>query len=186
MLRKTHEEAFNKLKSLMEKTKNQMNIYKTLIHCVNFSDSIVVFSRDNSLNSLRAIIDSAKNLMVKAMQNEIPIKGAVAYGEISVDVNDGNQIFCGQPIIDAFLFQDLQLYYYGVVFLHSFEDFIIKGNKNMYDDINNEKDIHKKSIIEIETPIKVGIVNHLNLNWFSNFSDDNHQFSKIIGSILVK
>ena len=168
VLRSKHEHVFEKLNLLLQEIKQQAIKQRYFVYIVSFSDSIVLFSRDDSQDSLKAMITLSKSLMTKALQNEIPIKGAIAYGDMSIDKT--NQIFFGQPIIDAFLFQEEQLSYYGVVFLHSFEIFI---NKNIDDFITvNQEDEYENSIIEIKTPIKKGgYINHLNLNWFSNLSN---------------
>lgn len=181
VLRNKHENVFEKLDSLLKEIKTQANRQRYFVHVVSFSDSIVLFSRDDTPESLKAMITLSKSLMVKALQNEIPIKGAGAYGCISVDKT--NQIFCGQPIIDAFLFQEEQLHYYGVVFLHSFEVYI-KENTLDFMTVNQEDEC-KNSIIEIRTPIKKGgSVNHLNLNWFSSLSGAA-EFSDIMSKLKM-
>lgn len=168
VLRNKHNNVFEKLNSLLNEIKRQADKQKYFVYIVSFSDSIVLFSRDNTQESLKAMITLSKSLMTKALQNEIPIKGAIAYGSTSVDKT--NQIFCGQPIIDAFLFQEEQLYYYGVVFLHSFEIFINENIENFITVL--QEDECENSIIEIKTPIKKGgFVNHLNLNWFRSLNN---------------
>ena len=79
----------------------------------NFSDSIFIFSKDDEYDSLRHFLTYVKRVMRMALRKGIPLKGAIACGNIAVDVN--YNVFCGQPIIDAYkLEEDLQ--YMGVVF----------------------------------------------------------------------
>ena len=178
VLRSRHDEVFEKLTLLMREAKLQEDKDRYFVYVVSFSDSIIIFSRDDTYDSLRAVIALGKSLMTKAMQQAIPIKGAISHGYISTDKT--NQIFCGQPIIDAFLFQEEHLHYYGVTFLHSFEKFIY-GSPRLFSEINKEDNIIN-TIVEIDTPIKKGgFVTHLNLNWFANLK--GNEFNEIISKI---
>lgn len=165
--------------------------YKYFVKVTTYSDSIILFSRDNSQDSLEAITVWSKYLMAIAMNQvkeialqqgncpEVPIKGAIAYGELSVD--DTNKVFCGQPLIDAFLLEE-ELHYYGVIFHNSFNDFISKNNKLFLDVCNS--DYCKETFVEISTPLKSKNggkykVKHLNLNWF-NLIHHKEDFRKVI------
>lgn len=120
-----------------------------------FSDSIYIFSKDDSRTSLFHFLSNVKRTMRMALRRNIPLKGAVAYGEIVVDLD--SHIFCGQPIIDAyFLEEDLQ--YMGVVFHHTFEEPFLKISHNRSSGMANW--IH-----EINTPFKYGSRIHLNLDY---------------------
>jgi tetratricopeptide (TPR) repeat protein len=183
ILKNNHEDVFNKMTLLLQEAKIHVEKNKYFIYLVTFSDSIVVFSRDDTIDSVKAIIAFGKSLMSSAMKQEmpVPIKGSIAYGNISVDKT--NQIFCGQPIIDAFLFQEDQLCYYGVVFLHSFEKYF-NSNKEVFLEIYKEYE-NELPIIEMKTPLKKGgSVNHLNLNWFSDFNN-GFDFDDIISKLKI-
>ena len=84
-----------------------------------FSDSIFIFSKDDDFGSLRLFLIYVKKVIRMALRKEIPLKGAIAYGNIVVD--DVHNLFCGQPIIDAYLLEE-DLQYMGVVFHHTFEN----------------------------------------------------------------
>lgn len=84
-----------------------------------FSDSIFIITKDDSFLNLRRFLSYVKKVMRIALRKEIPLKGAIAYGDIVVD--DEVNLFCGQPIIDAYLLEE-DLQYMGVVFHHTFED----------------------------------------------------------------
>ena len=90
-----------------------------------------------------------------ALRKEIPLKGAIAYGDIVV--NDDLNLFCGQPIIDAYLLEE-DLQYMGVVFHHTFEDGFYKLSDTQYKRVSNW-------VKEIKTPFKYGKRTHLNLDY---------------------
>ena len=77
---------------------------KNIIKTVLFSDSIFIFSKDNTKESLVLMISVIQTLIEKTLSRRIPFyfKGALAHGKISVD--EENQIYFGQALIDAYLF----------------------------------------------------------------------------------
>lgn len=121
----------------------------------NFSDSIFIFSKDDEFASLRHFLTYVKRVMRMALRKGIPLKGAIAFGNIAVDVN--HNVFCGQPIIDAYMLEE-DLQYMGVVFHHTFEDEYFKLS-----------DTHIKRVSEwireVPTPFKYGKRTHLNLDY---------------------
>ena len=84
---------------------------------------------------------------------EIPIKGAFAHGEISID--DTKQIYFGQALIDSYQLQE-DVDYFGVVADCSIDKYIEDNN---VDDIDS-------FIFEAKTPLKSGKISHLNLRYF--------------------
>lgn len=120
-----------------------------------FSDSIFIFSRDDGFVTLRHFLSYVKRVMRMALRSEIPLKGAIACGDIVVD--EERNLFCGQPIIDAYLLEE-DLQYMGVVFHHTFEE--------AYNDLSDTQ--YKRIcdwIKEELTPFKYGKRTHLNLDY---------------------
>lgn len=120
-----------------------------------FSDSIFIFSKDDSFTNLRHFLTYVKRVMRMALRAEIPLKGAIAYGDIIVD--EEQNLFCGQPIIDAYLLEE-DLQYMGVVFHHTFEEPYEKLSDLQYNRVDGW-------IKEIPTPFKYGNRIHLNLKY---------------------
>jgi len=120
-----------------------------------FSDSIFIFSKDDSFPNLRHFLTYVKRVMRMALRAEIPLKGAIAYGDIVVD--EEQNLFCGQPIIDAYLLEE-DLQYMGVVFHHTFEEPFENLSGAHYHKV-------KGWIKEVRTPFKYGNRVHLNLNY---------------------
>ena len=134
-----------------------------------FSDSIFIFSKDDAFLNLRHFLTYVKRVMRMALRAEIPLKGAIAYGDIVVD--EEQNLFCGQPIIDAYLLEE-DVQYMGVVFHHTFEEAYTRLSDTQY---------HRLSrwIKEVPTPFKYGKRIHLNLN-YPVAGNKTYEFSKIV------
>lgn len=120
-----------------------------------FSDSVFIFSKDDDFVSLRHFLTYVKRVMRMALRKEIPLKGAIAYGNMAVDVK--NNLFCGQPIVDAYLLEE-DLQYMGVVFHHTYEEAYFKLSDTQIKKVSNW-------IKEVSTPFRYGKRTHLNLDY---------------------
>ena len=120
-----------------------------------FSDSVFIFSKDDDFVSLRHFLTYVKRVMRMALRKEIPLKGAIAYGNMAVDVK--NNLFCGQPIVDAYLLEE-DLQYMGVVFHHTYEEAYFKLSDTQIKRVSNW-------IKEVSTPFRYGKRTHLNLDY---------------------
>lgn len=108
VLNSTHDAIFKKLEILKSYSTRidsfgpyvELGIEVNQTKTVAFSDSIIIFSKSDSRGDFWKIVSQIRAVQKRAFENAIPIKGAISYGEISVDFE--NSIFFGQPIIDAF------------------------------------------------------------------------------------
>lgn len=136
----------NKLKPLLNSKTN------TLIHMAQFSDSIVLVSRDTTVDDLNRISKAATILMQTALQTRFALRGAIAKGYMVFD--NENQLFFGKALVDAYLLEE-ELCYYGIVFHESMEDIILKA-------------LSQKQNIPIEDmiiPLKKGKSRHFHIAW---------------------
>jgi hypothetical protein len=160
VLRHSIHEVYSRLKILnalkpdIDEADYDSELEKRIMFTI-MSDSIFIFSKDDTFSNLRYFLTYVKRVMRMAIRKEIPLKGAIAYGTIAVD-NEQN-LFCGQPIIDAYLLEE-DLQYMGVVFHHTFEDPYEKLSDTQYNRISGW-------IKEVPTPFKYGKRIHLNLNY---------------------
>ncbi len=130
-----------------------------------FSDSIVLFSRDAEKDSLLAISNVARQIMISAINREtpIPLKGALAEGSITCDMP--KQLFFGQALIDAYLLEE-NVQYYGIVVHHTAEKSVIDSGLEMF----------KNTLV----PLKSGNINHYELVWYNeNLEDIRFGLNKI-------
>jgi hypothetical protein len=116
---------------------------------ITFSDSILLISSDNSDFSANSIFSFASTIIYDSIDKGIPMKGAIAYGELTGDID--NSLYFGRPLIDAFeLLNELQLY--GVVLHHTVE--------NRLKNIDTLKTFENKLIFKWNVPMKSGRIMH--------------------------
>ena len=156
--RSTHSEIYDMLSSISSVQEAIEGAEAERVFITKFSDSIVIFSRDSQKDSLMTFMIAIEYLFIRCMQKRIPIKGAVAFGQISVDID--NTLFFGQPLIDAYLLEE-NLKYYGMIFHHTAIN-VLRG-KELLDEV-----------VHIPTPLKYGLINHYNLNWFKDYKEFNN------------
>ena len=128
-------ELYNKLKSFRSKDKklNPLldgggNSKKCFMKMAQFSDTIMVVSASNKLEDLNRITKAAVILMQIALETKFAIRGVVACGEMVFD--EENQLFFGQPLVDAYLLEQ-QMCHYGIIFHHTAEEIVKKAVKEM-------------------------------------------------------
>lgn len=162
VLRHNIDDVYSRLNTLYELSPDEIEsgpeykkAIKERVRISIFSDSVCVFSINDEYISLFYFLSYIKTILRRALRKGVPLKGAVAYGDIVVD-NDSN-IFCGQPIIDAYLLEE-DLQYLGVVLHHTFESPYYALSTD------NRKQI-SKWLREVDTPFKYGKRIHYNLDY---------------------
>jgi len=126
----------------------------TTVRPVIFSDSVLLISSDKSPGAARNIIWQTNLLITHALRNDIPIKGAIAYGEQTAIL--GKSLYIGKPLIDAYDLQK-ELLLYGVVLHHTMEKYLKESNGlKMFKDLN---------IFKYTVPMKSGNINHYIVDW---------------------
>jgi hypothetical protein len=86
----------------------------TSVDFVVFSDSIVLTGTDHNPDGLLPIAEACSRLMFNLVQESIPVRGAIAYGEFQRETIDGggqnssNVFVAGRPIIEAYDFEQRQ------------------------------------------------------------------------------
>lgn len=160
--RHSHQEVYDMMASLsattesiesyLQQEKVKVKYDNKKIYTASFSDSIILFSEDDTQKSFDLITMAACFIFAEAIPALIPLKGAMAHGMTSVD--KGKQIYFGQSLIDAFLLQE-EVNYYGIVLHNSVERHLAALDS-----------IPGRRYLDIKTPLKSGSIHHTNLNWF--------------------
>jgi hypothetical protein len=171
--RNTHNDVYNMLNPLVycvdgldkmalkgtleidSKCKNGTNIsLRTRIAL--FSDSVFVFSIDTTEESFLHLLAVTNIIFKYAFSSPIPIpiKAAIAYGNLTADFNRG--FYFGRPIIDAFELQK-ELLYYGVILHHTVEKYLI--------DNNFMHKIENGILFRYPSPMKSGTITHYSVDW---------------------
>jgi hypothetical protein len=122
-----------------------------------FSDSIILFSKDDSESDFREIIAMVSDVLEEAIKNGIPIKGALACGECTVSLGQ-KPFYFGQPIIDAYQLEE-NVVMYGVALHNSVEELAEKSAAV------------SKIVFDYLLPLKGGKSSHYVVNWFES---NNH------------
>lgn len=122
---------------------------------VIFSDSIILVTNDDSFDSFVNLVSSIFWIFNFALPNNIPIKGAIAYGKTTADFN--NSLHFGRPIIDAFELQN-EFLMYGIVLHHSAEQFF--ANNNLIEKLD-------RLFFKWQAPFRSANVSHYILNYIS-------------------
>lgn len=171
VMRTSHQEIYAKLDKLSKATKGIEKIQFTEdyneqvgngeIYTVSFSDSLVLFSKTDDIDNFKFFLVAVRWVFAKAIENFIPIKGGISYGEVSL--NKSEQIYFGQPIIDAYLTEE-DVNYFGVVCHFSIDKFIADN----YDQL--DMDYINSIIFESVTPLKSGQITHKNIDWFTKLN----------------
>jgi len=126
---------------------------------VMFSDSIILISNDDTEISSLFIFAYILMILRVAMEKGIPVKGAIAFGEMTVKPD--KSLYFGQPIIDAFELQN-ELKIYGVVLHDTCE-------KRLYE----LKNIEGKGIVKYLVPMKSGRITHYIVDWTSSIDEND-------------
>ena len=87
-------------KSLEFKKTNETIMISEQIKMISFSDSIVMFTKENKNRDLWAIITLGNQIFSKCLHKCIPIRGGISYGGFMYDSK--RDIFCGCPLVEAY------------------------------------------------------------------------------------
>ena len=105
---------------------NQTEHYKTYdgtkyIEMIAVSDSIIIFSRDDSPTSFCCFCNAIGYLFNRCLLFKRMMNVVVAYGDLAVDKK--NQVFCGEPFNRAYTLQE-KMDYYGILCDPSINDYL--------------------------------------------------------------
>lgn len=147
-----HEEIYEMMRKVNEKRKlveniEWKNLPTNLVKSTTYSDSIMLYSKDESYESLDSLISCIASLSSNLFIEGVPHKGAIALGTMSLDFE--NSIFFGQPLIDAYLLQE-EISFYGILIHATVEKEIFK------------KDLKIPTFVkDFSCKLKGGIAKHL-------------------------
>lgn len=161
--RNSHETVYEMMKKVSKAMEINQSVFSVdydteelniNIIMMTYSDSIMIYSKDDSDSSQENFIASISALSEDLFKDGIPHKGGVAFGKMTLDF--GNSIFFGQPLIDAYLLQE-ELNLYGIV-AHPTAEF-----KNKF--------YEEETVIEYNCPFKTGNSKHFTILPSTFFSD---------------
>lgn len=95
-----------------------------LVRIAQFSDSILVVTRDDGDVCSLAVQLAATKLFFFFLEHGVPVRGAIARGHVTADFK--RSIFFGQSIVDAYLLEERQAWY-GIAEHESCQDERLEG-----------------------------------------------------------
>jgi hypothetical protein len=167
LLRDGHEKVREKLELLLpaistiEKIAKHLSKKTATVKPVVFSDSIILISSDITSDAFIWMIIFVQLMLSNAFLNDIPMKGAIAYGKMTTD--EKHSLYFGQPLIDAFELQN-ELKLYGVVLHHTFEKCFLE--------FLTLKDFKEPDIYQYLVPLKYGEITHYLVDWTSFIQEE--------------
>lgn len=131
--RTSHAEIYEMMKKIDSNRKHAESIQwdglpPNLVKTTTYSDSIIIYSKDDTYESLDSLVSSISALTYNLFLEGIPHKGALSFGMVTLDTE--NSIFFGQPLIDAFLLQE-EINSYGILLHATVEKEIINKKYKM-------------------------------------------------------
>lgn len=158
-----------------------------MLFTIAISDSIVVFSKDDSEDSFACFCQSLGVIFNNAMTLKL-MNAGVAFGDMYVD--RANMIFFGEPYIIAYTLQE-KMDYYGILCDESVSKYIkekehVTQNKHFH--------FYKKLFIKQPSPLKILKISEssiykdmqdvLNFKWFDMHFAPTHKFVEEDGIIV--
>jgi len=148
---------------------------------VLFSNSLLMISEDDSLNSAQELSLAANWLLSASLSKGIAMKGVMACGRQTADFR--RSIHFGEPFIEASLLEK-ELMLYSVVLHHTAEE-KMSGHKLL-----NSRDGFV-DVVKYKTPMKSGKISHYVLDWtrinerMSAADTLNNLYSRISGAARI-
>jgi hypothetical protein len=107
-----------------------------------FSDTFLFFSHDDTKEAFLAIESAARHFFIRTMRQQMPLRGAVGFGEFYGDIK--NSIFIGQGLIDAYQYAECQ----------DWIGFIISPSVYKELEKTNSNSLLRSNYIQYEVPFK--------------------------------
>lgn len=123
-----------------------------------FSDSIIIMSSDRKYTTFVKLVKLTNTILERSISLNLPIKGAIAFGECTVMSGD-KALYFGQPIIDAYILEE-SAELYNVVLHHTVEENAIRLSDT-------------KEVFDCQVKLKGGVSHHYVLAWFAKSIDKN-------------
>lgn len=150
---------------------------------ITFSDSLAIFSQDESIHGFRSVVLHVKHIMQNLLVHQFPIRGAIAFGDIYL--NKDPTVFVGDGYDKCVNLEKIQNWI-GVAIHDSVENkFFDYFQNDLISEVNTEtkliKFYNEPSIIKYRVPMKDGTCEFkYTVNWLdglSYFSSDNKKIN---------
>ena len=158
-------DLYNKFMTLI-KTNIKGNRRSRITYYI-YSDLIVVVTQDSSQDSLKQLLEASVKITNQILNLDWGVSGSIAKGKLVFDKH--NQIFLGQPVVDAYLAQE-DVEFYGIVICDSAVDDV----KKYLSDVKSKRITkHLVNLLKEERlHFKTGYYSQYHLCWFKYFYNE--------------
>jgi hypothetical protein len=166
------------------------NIKYNKIQSLTISDSIILWSEDDSLGSFLEMVRFVRLLLFLGIEIGIPFRGAISFGPISVlsegtkrNASNFNITIVGKGLVDAYIFE-MNQNWSGCIVDKRCIDYLNKQGARIKQKIDDF--VANCNLIKYKVPLKVGQVKlEYAVNWIPDKYNSNYE-KKIIASFSKK
>ncbi|MGP8153275.1 MAG: hypothetical protein ACLQBQ_03900 [Smithella sp.] len=83
-----------------------VSVFQEDVNYLFYADTFVIYSKSDKVNDYPGFIRIAKNFIVKCIYKKLPIRGAVAFGEITL--GHDNKIVMGKAFLESYVYGEDQ------------------------------------------------------------------------------
>lgn len=173
---------FSALNNILIDTANGKNSDDSGVYNIEslfISDSIILWTRNTDFESFENLVVVTNWILGISMGLGLPMRGAMASGEISVYSNDNNTTIFGKPLTEAYLMEIRQQWSGCIIMDSCFEALYNAPAKHK----RNKEQITKyfsKDISMYKVPLKDGVIREYNvLNWIPDIPDQQFDETKL-------
>jgi len=140
------------------------------VHLISISDSIVLYSNDDSIDSFINIVNAASTLLNVGLKEGLPLRGGISCGEFSAILKEpinqkfdfSRQLLLGKALIDAYELESLQDWSGCVIQEECISNFTSTEEKAKLNFIINNHIIKKYNVPLKEEHKEFNVVNWIN------------------------
>jgi hypothetical protein len=156
------------------------------VSLISISDSIVLYTKDNSITAFIDIIKAVSILLNIGIKNGLPLRGSISCGNFSafllkessnLEYVFSRQLLLGKALVEAYEFEAQQEWSGCIIKNNCIENFINTDEKKILKNI-----IYTHKIEEYNVPLKKEIEKYYVVNWIK----DNSINTKIITEAFSK
>lgn len=121
-------DCMDKILSLTVEVTSKSVVLKNRIQAFILADSVLVFTGEDELYDLAAILTLTSTLFAQALSKCVPLRGAITHGEFFYNLDQ--HLFCGIPFVRAYE-TERKAQWSGVVI----DDAVLEHYKKWFDDM---------------------------------------------------
>ncbi|MDO9082713.1 MAG: hypothetical protein Q7U56_05475 [Humidesulfovibrio sp.] len=90
------------INKIIEKLHKGIQNFSDTIEYTHYADTFLIYSKTEDSSGYPALVRAAKNLITSCIDNRLPARGAIAYGEVSF--GHGDRIIIGKAALESYTY----------------------------------------------------------------------------------